>query len=135
MHRLAFALLLSVAPVAPLALANAQGAAPAPATASRPSSSIRAGTYDLEIIFGGGTLEGTLEVKPAGDSLLTTLFVSGHVSPVKPTKRQGGRLTLESTTAALPIRYDLEFKGDDVSGTFTYDGQAGSVSGRRRARE
>lgn len=130
MRRLLFALLLTLSPAA---LASAQ--AGAPTRASRQASGpIRAGTYDLEIVFGGGAMEGTLEVQSGSDSLVTTLHVSGHVSPAKPTKRQGSRLTLESTTAALPIRHDLEFRGDEVSGTFTYYGQPGAVSGRRRAR-
>jgi hypothetical protein len=92
---------------------------------------ITPGSYDLEIVFGGGTADGTLVVSLIGDSIAVKLTVAGHESPVKPTKRDGSRLVLESG-AGIAIRYELEFKGDLVSGKFVYDGQAGALTGRRR---
>lgn len=92
---------------------------------------IRPGTYDLEITFGGGTLEGTLVVSQAGDSLGTKLMVGGHDSPVHLARRNGASIVLESDPG-ISIRYQLEFKGDEVKGTFVYDGQPGTVVGKRR---
>ena len=94
-------------------------------------TTIRPGTYDLEITFGGGTLEGTLVVSQAGDSLGTKLMVGGHDSPVHLARRNGASIVLESGPG-ISIRYQLEFKGDEVKGTFVYDGQAGAVLGKRR---
>lgn len=94
-------------------------------------SPIRPGTYDLEITFGGGTLEGTLVVSQAGDSLGTKLMVGGHDSPVHLARRNGASIVLESDPG-ISIRYQLEFKGDEVKGTFVYDGQPGTVVGKRR---
>jgi hypothetical protein len=110
-----------------VSMGSAQSAAPARATA------IQSGTYLLEITFGGGVLEGTLQVTAAGDSLAVTLIVGDHESPVRPGERRGNRLVLESTNPSLQLRYELEFKGETVSGTFTYDGQSGAVTGRRRS--
>jgi hypothetical protein len=95
------------------------------------SPSIRPGTYDLEITFGGGTLEGTLVVTQVGDSLGTKLMVGGHDSPVHLARRNGANIVLESDPG-ISIRYRLEFSGDEVQGTFVYDGEPGSVAGKRR---
>jgi hypothetical protein len=97
-----------------------------------PSSSIRAGTYDLEIVFGGGTLEGKLEIRTSGDSLVAKMNVGDHESPIRAGERKGNRLALVSASPGVQLHYDLEFSGDAVKGTFTYDGQSGSVSGKRR---
>ena len=94
-------------------------------------ATIRPGTYDLEITFGGGTLEGTLVVTQAGDSLGTRLMVGGHDSPVHVARRNGATIVLESDPG-ISIRYQLEFSGDEVKGTFVYDGEPGSVAGKRR---
>jgi hypothetical protein len=92
---------------------------------------IKPGSYDLEIVYGGGTADGTLVVSLSGDSIAIKLTVAGHESPVRPTRRDGARLVLEGG-AGIAIRYELEFTGDLVSGKFVYDGQPGAVTGRRR---
>ncbi len=103
-----------------------------PATpATRPATVIQAGTYDLEITYGGGVLEGTLIVAMPGDSLRVTLLVGDHESPVHVARRDGALLILESAPA-MGIRYQLTFAGEAVSGAFTYDGSEGTVAGRRR---
>lgn len=101
------------------------------AVAQAQAPAIRAGTYDLEVAFGGGVMEGTLVITSVGDSIDARLKVGGHDSPVRPSHREGARLTLEGTAGAK-IRYQLDFKGDEVSGSFTYEGDAGSVTGKRR---
>lgn len=110
---------------APVALA--QSGPPA----SRPAAAIQAGTYDLQITFGGGVLEGTLTIRFIGDSLDAKLLVGDHESPVHPTRRDGARLTLESGPG-MQVRYTLTFAGETVTGSFTYDGSEGTVAGRRR---
>jgi hypothetical protein len=104
-----------------------------PASSPLQTSSITPGTYDLEIVYGGGTMPATLEVSLSGEHLTARLVVGQHESPVKPLERKGARLVLESTTPGMTIRYELEFKGDQVTGNFIYQEQTGSVSGRRRA--
>ena len=94
-------------------------------------TTIRPGTYDLEITFGGGTLEGTLVLTQVGDSLGTKLMVGGHDSPVHLARRNGATIVLEGDPG-ISIRYQLEFRGDEVKGTFVYDGAPGSVAGKRR---
>lgn len=109
-----------------LACANVVQAQSAPAT-------IQPGTYDLQITYGGGVMEGTLEVRaPRRDSIAITLMVSGHESPVRAGRRQGNKLALESTSPGTTIHYDLEFSGETVSGPFTYGDGGGTVTGRRR---
>lgn len=99
---------------------------------STPTAPIRPGTWDLEIVFGGGTLEGRLELTATGDSLAAKLFVGDHQSPVKAGPREGNKLALVSTAPGMDVGYKLEFDADDVTGSFTYDGQAGTVKGKRR---
>jgi hypothetical protein len=77
-------------------------------------------------------LEGTLVLTAAGDSLVATLHVGDHQSPVRAGTRQGNKLTLVSTSTAMDVGYTLEFNGDEVKGTFRYDGEPGSVTGKRR---
>lgn len=99
-----------------------------------PPASIPSGTYNLEITFGGGVMEGTLVVKTIGDSLAVQLNVGDHVSPVRAGERRSNRLVLESTSAAVPVRYELTFQKDSsVTGSFTYNGDSGSLTGRRRS--
>ena len=101
------------------------------AAAPAQSSPIRAGTYDLEITYGGGVLEGRLELALAGDSATVTLHVGDHASPIKSVKRAGNKLTL-SGGPEMKVEYQLTFTGDSVAGTFTFNGSEGSLTGTRR---
>jgi hypothetical protein len=92
---------------------------------------IRTGTYDLEIAFGGGVLKGALTLSKTADSLAAQLQVGDHESPVHARRPNGNRLVLESNSG-VQVRYQLDFNGDDLSGSFTYEGETGSVTGKRR---
>ena len=81
--------------------------------------------------FGDGVTPGTLVITTEGDSLGARLHVGEHDSPVHPTRPQGSRLILEGNPG-VKIRYQLDFKGDEVSGSFTYEGEVGTVTGKRR---
>ena len=96
---------------------------------------IRAGVYDLAITFGGGNLEATLEIQYKGDTVTAALKLGDHDSPVRAGKRAANKLTLEPASPGMDVRYELEFKGDEVKGTFVYDGQSGQLTGRRRRQE
>lgn len=93
---------------------------------------VRAGTYDLAIVFGGGNLEATLEIGYKGDTVTAALKLGDHQSPVRAGKRTGNKLTLEPTSASMDVRYELEFNADDVKGTFVYNGDKGELTGKRR---
>ncbi len=99
---------------------------------STPTTPIKPGTWDLEIVFGGGILEGRLELTTSGDSLVAKLFVSDHQSPVRAGAREGNKLALVSTAPGMDVGYKLEFDGDTMTGTFRYDSQDGTVKGKRR---
>jgi hypothetical protein len=118
--------------LAGVTMVQAQAPAPAARGSARPQSPIRPGSYDLEIAFGGGVLEGLLELTASGDSLLAKLEVGGHQSPVRSVKREGAELLLEGAAEGMQVRYRFKFQGDRVEGSFTYDGQDGQVSGKRR---
>ena len=110
-------------------------AAPSVAEAQGADRPIRAGTYDLAITFGGGNLEATLVIGYKGDTITAVLNLGDHSSPIRPGKRTGNKLTLEPTSPAMDLRYDLEFNADEVKGTFKYDGQDGALTGKRRRQE
>jgi hypothetical protein len=125
--------------IAATEVAGAQGtrpAGPGQPTAKRvsaePGAAIQPGTYDLEIIYGGGALDGTLELIPAGDTLGAKLQVGDHASPITSVVRKGSRLMLRGGDEGMRLVYDLQFAGDSVSGTFTLNGEGGTVAGKRR---
>jgi len=104
------------------------------ATAGTAQAQVRAGVWDLEIAFGGGIMQGRIEVTmPRRDSLAVAMFVGDHQSPIRLTRREGNTLILDSTTPGVEIHYELEFRGDEVRGPFRYSGDTGSVTGRRRS--
>jgi hypothetical protein len=115
-----------------LSIASASAAQPGQSAQSSP---IQAGTYDLRITYGGGLLDATLEIGFKGDSITAVLKLGDHQSPVKPGKRTGNKLALEPVSPSMDVRYDLEFTGERVKGTFRYDGQEGVVTGLRRRAE
>jgi hypothetical protein len=106
-----------------------------PVSAQSPDRPIRAGVYDLAIVFGGGNLEATLEIGYKGDSITAVLKLGDHESPVRAGKRTGAKLTLEPASASMNVKYELEFSADDVTGTFVYQGETGELKGKRRRSE
>lgn len=109
--------------------------APTTVSAQGADRPIRAGIYELAITFGGGNLEATLEIGYKGDTVTAVLKLGDHGSPVRAGKRTGNKLTLEPTSPAMDVRYELEFNADEVKGTFRYDGQDGALTGKRRRQE
>lgn len=100
---------------------------------ARPAGSVTPGTYELEVAFGGGILEGLLTVPAARDSASLVMMVAGHQSPVQQTKRQGNLLVLDNKTPDQKIHFELTFDGEGVKGSFTFGDGGGTVTGRRRA--
>jgi hypothetical protein len=90
------------------------------------------GTYDLEVAFGGGTLPGVLTIASLHDSLSASLHVGPHEPAVKSFAPTGSRYTLVANAGDVDVVYDLAFRADTVSGTFTRGDQLGSVRGTRR---
>ncbi len=97
------------------------------------AETIRTGTYNLQIVFGGGVMDGTLTLAQTGDSLTARMKVGDHDSPVRAGERKGNRLALESSAPGVAVHYDLEFKGDQVTGSFTFNGDKGTVSGKLKS--
>ena len=115
-------------------VASAQAPASAP-SAAKPAASgtIKTGTYDIELAIGGGVLAGTLELTPAGDSLKAKIGVGDHEPPpVRKITRKGASLTIEAGDASVAVVYDLTFDGDAMSGKFTFNGDPGLITGKRR---
>jgi hypothetical protein len=90
------------------------------------------GTYDLELAFGGGTLIGTLSLTASGDSLSAKLHVGDHDVPVRSLSRKGSQLVMNVGGEGMTIVYTLTFTDDGLSGGFTYNGDPGLVTGKRR---
>lgn len=112
-----------------LAFAFAIPSAATPGGQDRP---IRAGVWDLAIVFGGGDLEATLDISYRGDTITAALKLGDHDSPVRAGKQTGSKLTLEPTSPSMDVRYELEFSADEVKGSFTYQGETGQLTGKRR---
>jgi hypothetical protein len=120
-----------------LALAQAAGPTaaghpPAKPPAAAQSSTILPGTYDLEIAFGGGVMDGTLVIAMVGDSLDAKLTVGEHAPPIKSVVRKGSHLTLSGKGDGVDVAYELDFSGDALVGKFTFNGDGGAVTGTRR---
>lgn len=122
--RLAAALVLAALPIT---AASAQ-------TSKARSGTIKPGTYDLELAVGGGTLAGTLTLTAVGDSLAAKIHVGEHDAPaVRRLTRTGNHLALELGGEGMNVSYQLDFDGDAVKGSFTFNGDPGFVTGKRRA--
>lgn len=117
-----------------LPLAAAAVVVPATSVAAQ-ERAIRAGTYTLAITYGGGQLDATLAIAYRGDTLSAVLKLGDHDSPVRAAKPNGNRLVLEPTSPAMDVRYELDFDGDDVTGRFVYQGEAGTLTGKRKRSE
>lgn len=104
---------------------------PTPAATSSQGATVTPGSYDLEITFNGGVIEGLLVLKSEGDSLSATLTVGDHGSPIRSVTRKGSSLTLHGDPS-LNLRYELQFKGDELTGSFTFNDQQGTLTGKRR---
>jgi hypothetical protein len=117
---------------------SAQGAASPPASAPKViaagTPAIRAGTYDLEVAFGGGVMQGTLQLIPVGDSLAAKMHVGEHDPQVRSMTRKGAQLTLAMDMGGegMTLIYDFKFDGDALTGSFKYNGDPGLVTGKRR---
>ncbi|HUQ83288.1 MAG TPA: hypothetical protein VM076_19195 [Gemmatimonadaceae bacterium] len=117
--------------VAPAAFAQSSGAAVAASKSN--TAAIQPGMYDIELAIGGGTLNGTLELKQVGDSLAPTIRVGDHPPPpIKSVMRNGSALDIAAGDAGTNVAYKLKFNGETLSGTFTFNGDPGFVTGKRR---
>lgn len=133
LHRIALAaVVVFLALPAATQPARAQAAAPTAGPARPASGSIQPGTYDLEITYGGGVMTGTLVVTTVGDRTDAKLLVGDHAPPIKSVTRQGSQLTLAGAGDGVDVRYDLQFEGNALTGKFTFNGEPGTLTGRRR---
>ena len=116
--------------LAPLSTTSAQ----APKNTSPPAapSVIRPGTYDLDLAIGGGVLQGSLALTASGDSLTGALHVADHDVLVRNLTRKGSSLTFDAGGEGMKIAYNIKFDGDSLSGSFTFNGDPGFVTGKRR---
>jgi hypothetical protein len=101
-------------------------------TAEPRQPTIQPGTYDLEIVMGGGVVSGTLTLTAIRDSLDAKLHVGEHSPPINSITRKGAQLQLAGNAPGLKIVYDLTFSGSTVNGTFEFNEQSGTVTGTRR---
>jgi hypothetical protein len=115
------------------AAASAQTPTTATSSKAAAAGTIKPGTYDIELAIGGGVLAGTLEITTVGDSLGAKITVGDHAPPpVRKIKRSGSNLTIEAGDVGVSVNYDLTFDGDAVGGKFTFNGDPGLVTGKRR---
>ena len=120
---------LSLFAALPIA-SSAQAPTAAPPAVS--AGAIRAGTYDLQVVTGGGTLDGTLVLTAKGDSLTVAMHVGEHEPPIKSLTRNGTRLVVNAGVPGMQVVYDFNFDGDAINGTFTFNGDPGIVTGKMR---
>jgi hypothetical protein len=129
MHRAAAVIVFAVLAATPFAVASSQTTKSVVATSA---GAIKAGTYDLQIVAGGGTLDGTLVLTAKGDSITAALHVGDHEPPIRNLTRKGTRLFVAAGGEGMQASYDLNFDGDALSGTFTFNGNPGIVTGKLR---
>jgi hypothetical protein len=102
------------------------------ASSTPQQSNIVPGTYDLEIVMGGGVVSGTLVLTEIRDSLAVKLNVGEHSPPISSITRKGAQLQLAGSAPGVKIVYDLTFSGATVKGTFEFNDQSGTLTGTRR---
>jgi hypothetical protein len=101
-------------------------------TSTAHAVAIQPGTYDLEVVTGGGVVAGTLVLTAIRDSIDAKLHVGEHTPPISSITRKGAQLRLAGSGPGLRIVYDFTFSGSAVRGTFEFNEMSGTVTGTRR---
>jgi hypothetical protein len=126
MHR--FALFIAVALCACASTPPAAGPEPA---AARTTALEPVGTYDFSTSANGSPVNGTIVVTRGTSGLKGTLTsdASGDV-PISSVTVEGQRMTLLGQDDMSVI---LVFNGTDFTGSWSYSGMTGELTGKRRA--
>ncbi|HEY0018524.1 MAG TPA: hypothetical protein VGC13_19610 [Longimicrobium sp.] len=125
----AFAALLLTA-----ACATASGATPGATPAAAPATALDpAGTYTFSSAFRGQTFEGVVRIAPderGGYAGTVTTPFTGEM-PVRSVDVQGSRVRVTATGRAGDAVLEMDVRGSDFSGTWTYGPSTGQMTGRR----
>ena len=125
----AFAALLLTA-----ACATAPGANPGATPAAAPATALDpAGTYTFRSAFRGQTFEGVARVTRAqggGYAGTVTTPFTGEM-PVRSVEVQGSRVRVTATGRMGDAVLEMNVRGGDFSGTWTYGPSTGQMTGRR----
>jgi hypothetical protein len=117
-----------------LVLASSAVAQSAPGKpAAAPSTEIQIGVYDISVTIGGGTIDGTITLTQHRDSIDVKMHVGEHDTPITRVVRKGAHLEITGGGGGMIVSYGLQFKAETVTGTMNFNGEAGAVSGKRRA--
>lgn len=116
------------------ACATAPGANPGAAPAAAPATALDpAGTYTFSSEFRGQAFEGMVRIVRAQDGgyagTVTTPF-TGEM-PVRAVDVQGSRVRVTAAGRAGDAVMEMEMRGADFSGTWTYGPSTGQMTGRR----
>lgn len=108
-------------------------AAPAPVAAAAATGP--AGMYDMIVTRGIEERTGTLEIVQSGAGFTGEGWLDGEADPavIQSGSRTGNHVTLHAIVGGgNPVTFELDFEGNDFSGTITAGGDVLNVTGTRR---
>ena len=103
---------------------------PTPAPAPAPSA---AGAYDFSTTVQGQQVTGTITIVDEGGRLGGTIVTSATPElAIKAVMVNGNVITVTGDTPDGEVAMEMTMNGADFTGTWSYGGQSGSMSGRKR---
>ena len=106
------------------------GCASAPA---QPRAVDPVGVFDFSTAVEGQAVTGTLEISRSNDVLGGTLSTSvTEPIPVRAVTVEGQQMTVLADTPDGPVSMILTFAGNEFTGSWTYAGMSGTLTGVRR---
>jgi len=105
--------------------------APAPTPAPAPASA--AGLYDFTTVVQGDQVTGTITIVAEGDRYSGTIATSATPEiPISSVTMEGQVINVTATSPDGEVVMQLTMQGQEFTGTWSYAGQSGTMTGRKR---
>ena len=117
----------------PSAGAPTPAPAPTPTPAPTPAPTSAAGLYDFTTVVQGDQVTGTITIVADGDRYSGTIATSATPEiPICSVTMEGQVITVTATSPDGEVVMQLTMQGQEFTGTWSYAGQSGTMTGRKR---
>jgi hypothetical protein len=107
--------------------------APAPAPTPAPAPASAAGLYDFTTVVQGDQVTGTITIVAEGDRYSGTIATSATPEiPISSVTMEGQVINVTATSPDGEVVMQLTMQGQEFTGTWSYAGQSGTMTGRKR---
>ena len=106
---------------------------PTPTPAPTPTPTSAAGLYDFTTVVQGDQVTGTITIVADGDRYSGTIATSATPEiPISSVTMEGQVITVTATSPDGEVVMQLTMQGQEFTGTWSYAGQSGTMTGRKR---